>query len=206
MKCLEIIPLLLTPLLLVSNAMSQLDDWENVRMLSGGTKIKVQLKQGRTFGHCFVTATPDDALVCSIRGGPLGMWSRRMVYPRDNVKAVYLAHNGTLIGAGVGAAAGAALGAAKPGCCRGANALMGAGLMAMPGMVVGTMLDPFFHGRVVYRSADAPDAARTTSSVLQERRASQPEVQVPCLRDGVTLQCVTPRAVTVSQTEPVSDR
>ncbi len=195
MKCSEIIPLLLTPLLLVSSAMSQLDDWENVKMLPGGTNIKVQLKQGRTFGHCFVTATPDDALVCSIRGGPFGMWSRRMVYPRDNVKAVYLAHNGTLIGMGVGAAAGAALGAAQPGCCRGANALIGAGLMAMPGMVVGTMLDPFFHGRAVYRSANDPDTAPTTSSILQERSTSQPEVQLPCLRDGVTLQCVTPKAV-----------
>jgi hypothetical protein len=184
-----IITFLLAPLLLASSAMAQRYDWKNVQMLPNRTKIKVQLKQGHTFGHCFVTATSDNALICSTRGGPFGLWSRRLVYPRDNVKAVYLAHDGTLIGAAVGAGTGAVIGAAKPGCCRGANALIGAGLMAMPGMVVGTALDPFFHGRAVYRSSSDHTQNRG-SSPTATGNANLEDVKIRCLRDGVTLQCV----------------
>lgn len=188
MKWTSIILLLLASLL-VSSAAAQLENWENVRKLPTGTKIKIQLKSGRTFGHCFVTAVSDSTLTCSIRGGgPFGMWSRERVYPRDNVKAVFHVHNGPLIGATVGAGAGAILGATKPGCCRGANALIGAGLMAMPGIVIGTMADPFFHGRAIYRSANTPSPKK--SDPTQPRLTDPPQPKIPCLRDGVTLECV----------------
>ena len=49
----KIIPFLLAPLLIASSAMSQTADWEAVQALRSGTKIKVTLKHGPTFGHCF---------------------------------------------------------------------------------------------------------------------------------------------------------
>lgn len=188
MKWTSIIPLQLAPLL-VSIAAAQLDNWNNVQRLPIETKIKVQLKSGRTFGHCFVAAVSDDTLTCDIRAGRrFGTWSRERVYPRDNVKAVFHVHNGPLIGAAVGAGTGAILGATKASCCRGANALIGAGLMAMPGIVIGTMADPFFHGRAIYRSANTPSP--TQSNPTQPDLTDPPQPKIPCLRDGVTLKCV----------------
>ena len=99
----KIIPFLLALLLIASSAMSQTADWEAVQALRSGTKIKVTLKHGPTFGHCFFNGASDDQLVCSSRGGLL---SRRKVYLRDDVKAVYLTHSGPAIGLGVGKARG----------------------------------------------------------------------------------------------------
>src|ERR1019366_5425165 len=99
MRYTRIILLIIAPLLLASTAMSQ-TDWEAVQALPNGTKIKVTLKNRPTFGHCFLDGVSDDQLVCSTGRWPL---SRRNVYMRDDIKAVYLVHNGPAIGLAVGA-------------------------------------------------------------------------------------------------------
>jgi hypothetical protein len=188
----KIIPLLLAPILLASSAMSQTAGWDAVQFLPSGTKIKVTLKRGSTFGHCFLNGVSDDQLDCSSGRGPL---SRRKVYLRDDIKAVYLTHNGPAIGIAVGAGAGAVIGAATPGCCRAAMAFIDAGLLSIPGWFFGSVLDPFFHGRAVYRSPQdpyhAPFQDRNNPSLPNVKNASQPSRNVPsCLRDGKTMQCV----------------
>src|ERR1700730_17399181 len=115
----KIIPLLLAPLLMASTAMSQAGKWEAVQALPSGAEIKVTLKNRPTFGHCFMDGASDDRLVCISGRWPL---SRRKVYLRDDIKAVYLTHNGPAIGLGVGAGAGAAIGASRSSCCHAAHA------------------------------------------------------------------------------------
>jgi hypothetical protein len=188
----KIISFLLAPLLIASSAMSQTDDWGAVQALRNGTKIKVTLKHGPTFGHCFFDGASDDQLFCISGRWPL---SRRKTYLRDDIKAVYLTHNGPAIGLGVGAGAGAIIGASGdpvPGLGRGGTALLDAGLLGGLGAFFGMVLDPFFHGRVVYRSPQDPYKGHTDPSSLPNgQNTSQPPVNVPsCLRDGVTFQCV----------------
>src|SRR5260370_7611285 len=107
MTCTKIIPLLLAPLLIASTAMSQTGDWKAVQAFRSGIEIKVTLKNRATFGHCFMDGASDDQLVCITGRWPL---SRRKVYLRDDIKAVYLTHNGPAIGLGVGSGAGASIG------------------------------------------------------------------------------------------------
>ena len=187
----KIIPFLLAPLLIASSAMSQTDDWEAVQALRSGSKIKVTLKNRPTFGHCFFDGASDDQLVCTSRGGLL---SRRKLYLRDDIKAVYLTHNGPAIGLGVGAGAGAIIGATGdpvPGLGRGGTALLDAGLLGGLGAFFGMVLDPFFHGREVYLSPQDPYKGRDKPSLPNGQNTNQPPANVPsCLRDGVTFQCV----------------
>ena len=187
----RIIPLLLAPFLVASSAMSQTADWEAVQALRSGTKIKVTLKHGPTFGHCFFDGASDDQLFCISGRWPL---SRRKMYLRDDIKAVYLTHNGPAIGLGVGAGAGAIIGASGdpvPGLGRGGTALLDAGLLGGLGAFFGMVLDPFFHGREVYRSPQDPYKDRDKPSVHHGKNTNQPPANVPsCLRDGVTFQCV----------------
>jgi hypothetical protein len=167
----KIIPFLLAPLLIASSAMSQTADWESVQALRNGTKIKVTLKNRPTFGHCFFDGASDDELFCTSRGGLL---SRRKVYLRDDIEAVYLTHNGPTIGLAVGAGAGAVIGAAGnpvPGLGRGGTALLDAGLLGGLGTFFGMVLDPFFHGRVVYRSPDSPNGG-SHSSISRKQNAN----------------------------------
>src|SRR5260370_26190401 len=169
----KIIPFLLGSLLIASSAKSQTDDWATVQGLRSGTKIKVTLKNRPTFGHCFFDGASDDQLFCTSRGGLL---SRRKVYLRDDIEAVYLTHNGPAIGLGVGAAAGAAIGAAGdpvPGLGRGGTALLDAGLLGGLGAFFGMVLDPLFHGRVVYRRPDSPTGG-PHPSISQKQKAEQP--------------------------------
>src|SRR5438105_1082299 len=126
MTYIKIISFLLAPLLIASSAMSQ-SDWGAWQALRNGSKIKVTLKHGPTFGHCFFDGASDDQLFCISGRWPL---SRRKGYLRDDIKAVYLTHNGPAIGLGVGA--GAVIGAAGdpvPGLGRGGTALLDAGLL-----------------------------------------------------------------------------
>src|SRR5260370_30415064 len=107
-----------------SRAKSQADEWATVQGRRSGTKIKVTLKNRPTFGHCFFDGASDDQLFCTSRGGLL---SRRKVYLRDDIEAVYLTHNGPAIGLGVGAAAGAVIGSTGdpvPGLGRGGTTLL----------------------------------------------------------------------------------
>jgi hypothetical protein len=185
----NIIPFLLAPLLIASSAMSQTDDWEAVQALPNGTKIKVTLKNRPTFGHCFFDGASDDQLFCTSRGGLL---SRRKVYLRDDIEAVYWTHNGPAIGLAVGAGTGAVIGAVGdpiPGLGRGGTALLDAGLLGGLGAFFGMVLDPFFHGRVVYRSPDSPNGG-SHSSISKKQNANQPIDNIACLKNGVTLQCV----------------
>ena len=185
----KIISFLLAPFLLASSAISQTGDWKAVQTLRSGTKIKVTLKNRPTFGHCFFDGASDDQLFCTSRGGLL---SRRKLYLRDDIKAVYLTHNGPAIGLGVGAAAGAAIGAAGdpvPGLGRGGTALLDAGLLGALGAFFGMVLDPFFHGREVYRSPDSPNGG-SHPSISKKQNANQPTDNISCLKNGVTLQCV----------------
>jgi len=195
MNCCTIIPRFLVPLLLVCSARSQVADWENVKALRVGTKIKVQLIRGSTFGHCTFDRASDHELACSVRGSILLVpVVRHHVYPRNNVKAVFRAHNGTLIGMGVGAATGAAMGASASNSYRGANAFFGAIALGAVGAVVGTAADPFFHGKAVYRSQNnspsAPQQPKNAAPNPDEPTTAPPERKIPCLRDGTTLQCV----------------
>jgi hypothetical protein len=189
----KIIPFLLAPLLLASSAMSQTDGWKSVQALRSGTKIKVTLKNRPTFGHCFFDGASDDQLVCNSGRWPL---SRRKVYLRDEIEAVYLTHNGPAIGLAVGAGAGAIIGATGdpvPGLGRGGTALLDAGLLGGLGAFFGMVLDPFFHGRAVYRSPQDPYKGHNDPALPNGRNTSQPPANVPsCLRDGVTFQCVAP--------------
>ena len=191
MRYTKIIPFLLVPLLIASSAMSQTNNWQAVQALRSGTKIKVTLKNRPTFGHCSFDGASDDRLVCISGRWPL---SRRMVYLRDDIKAVYLTHNGPAIGLGVGAGAGAIIGAAGdpvPGLGRGGTALLDAGLLGGLGAFFGMVLDPFFHGREVYRSPQDPYKGRDKPSLPNGQNTNQPPANVPsCLRDGVTFQCV----------------
>src|SRR5260370_11000200 len=187
----KIISFVLAPLLIASSAMSQTADWEAVQALRSGTKIKVTLKNRPTFGHCFMDGASDDQLFCTSRGGLL---SRRKVYLRDDIEAVYLTHNGPAIGLGVGAAAGAIIGSTGdpvPGLGRGGTALLDAGLLGGLGAFFGLVLDPFFHGRVVYRSPGSPNGG-SHSSISKKQNASPPTVDISCLKNGVTLPWVEP--------------
>ena len=192
----RIIPFLLAPLLIASSAMSQIDDWQAVQALRSGTKIKVTLKNRPTFGHCFFDGASNDHLFCTSRGGLL---SRRKVYLRDDIRTVYLTRSGPAIGFGVGAGAGAIIGAAGdpvPGLGRGGTALLDAGLLGGLGAFFGMVLDPFFHGREVYRSPQDPYkdpyTGRDNPSVPNAQNPRQPANVPSCLRDGVTFQCVDP--------------
>lgn len=182
---------LLVPVLFLSTALAQIADWESVKALPGGTKIKVQLKHGRVLGHCYFDDATDEELACAVRGT---FYSRRWAYPRSNVKAVFRAHNGMRIGVFVGAGAGALMGAATPGCCRAGRALLGGAALGVLGGGVGTLLDPFFHGKAVYRSQNnlptTPQPQQTAAPNPDEQKEPPPEPKIPCLRDGTTLQCV----------------
>ena len=90
---------------------------------------------------------------------------------------------------------------------RGLLALVDGGILGGLGYFFGMVLDPFFHGKTVYLSSNPPiDGNRAYTPMPKNQNTNQPADNVPCLRDGVTLQCVTPETVTASPAEPVSDR
>jgi hypothetical protein len=106
------------------------------------------------------------------------------------------------IGVGQGALIGAGLGLAKVLFTRGNE-------ISLP---VGTKVEMVLQrpltvqARSLQTLADSEDAASSRPSIPKEQNVYQPADNVPCLRDGVTLQCVTPETVTASPAEPVSDR
>jgi hypothetical protein len=136
--------------LLHSAAWPQTGDWRAVQHLPGGTRLKIKLRHGHTFGHCDFLGATDDALTCDY-GGLL--WDARPQYSRDNIKAVYLVHNARAIGFGIGAGSGAVIGAATthgPLVNRELFAVFDAGILGGLGYAFGVVLDPFFHGKAVY--------------------------------------------------------
>jgi hypothetical protein len=163
MKNLRISTILLLLLALPCVALAQTDDWEVLKQIPQGTKLHVDLKRGRNFGHCRLSQVTDEELVCYTQVAPSVLVPpfppRQNAYRRANVRAVSLPHNGVLIGFGVGAGAGAVLGAARdptPGLGRGGTSVLSALLLGGVGAFVGMVADPFFHGKTIYRSPAHP--------------------------------------------------
>jgi hypothetical protein len=137
-------------LLLASAAWAQSGDWRAVQHLPGGTRIKIKLKHGHTFGHCEFLGATDDTLTCDYGGA---LRDDQMEYSRDNIKAIYLTHNARAIGFGIGAVGGAVIGAAAtPGtpATRELFGVIDAGILGGVGYFFGMIVDPFFHGKAVY--------------------------------------------------------
>jgi hypothetical protein len=144
--------------LLASAARAQKGDWRAVQHLPGGTRLKIKLRHGRSFGHCNFLGATEETLTCDY-GGLL--WDFRPQYSRDNIRAVYLVHNARAIGFGIGAGSGAVIGAATtpgPLANRELFAVIDAGILGGLGYFFGTVLDPFFHGRIVYVDFDSQPA------------------------------------------------
>jgi hypothetical protein len=144
-------------LLLVSNAAQAGNssqpsgDWQVRKSIPAGTKIKITLKHHRTFGHCKLENVTDDWLGCSFTS------SRCRQYRREEIREVRLGHHsartGFFIGAGVGAIAGAANGSAGGAGCV-FDVIVFVPLLGVVGAGVGVVVDPFLHGKTVYRSPD----------------------------------------------------
>jgi hypothetical protein len=158
---------------------AQVTDWEALRQLPAGTKIKIKLKHKPTFGHCVLEEVADGHLDCFY--GPLG--SR--TYAREDIRQVMLGRHSARTGFFVGAGVGAALGAGR-GCCdatgRGLMVLIVAPLVGGIGAGFGALADPMIDGKTVYRSPDPksqPQSDKTqviTSAELPGPKSLNPEV------------------------------
>jgi hypothetical protein len=149
MKHLQIIRLALV-LAVASGAVAQSADWHVLQGIPAGTKIKIILQQGRTFGHCQLEAVSEDSLDCYFTA----LGSRR--YARDEILEVRLGHHSARTGFFVGAAAGAGLGAANGSggsSGRVLGVIIGVPVLGGLGAGLGAIVDPFVHGKTVYRSA-----------------------------------------------------
>jgi len=185
-------PTALSPLftffLATSMAIAQTGDWQTVQHLPSGTRLKIKLQRGRTFGHCAFMGATDDVLDCDYPG----LTYIQGHYRRDNVKAVYLTYNARAIGLGIGAGAGAILGVTTihaPAANRGFLTLIDVGILGGTGYFFGMILDPFLHGRAVYLSPN-PTPNVAPSPMAKPRNPNPPANNLPCLRDGVTRQCI----------------
>ncbi len=149
MKKIYIVPCML--LWLGSMAVAQSRDWEVLHSIPAGATIKVTLKHKPTFGHCNLEEVTDDGLSCYSRT------SGERQFAREDIRAVYVAHNAKLAGLAIGAGIGAINGAVNNpgnGLGRGGNAAFGALLLGGIGMAIGAGAGPFFDGRAIYRSGD----------------------------------------------------
>jgi hypothetical protein len=135
----------------LSSAAAQSADWQVLRGIPAGTKIKVTLKHGRIFGHCKLEDVTEDWLACHFTS--LGY--RR--YSRDAIQEVRLGHHsartGFVLGAGAGAIVGAANGSAG-GAGRVFELIVFVPVLGGVGAGIGAVVDPFLHGKTVYRSPD----------------------------------------------------
>jgi hypothetical protein len=115
-----------------------------------------------------------------------------------------LSHAG-LAGVGYGALIGGGIGLAKVLFTRGDDISLPAGTRVEMVLQHPLTVQPASLSTLaVDRTPDPPkDSDR---SIPKEQNTHQPRDHVPCLRDGVTLRCVTPETVTATQGEPVSDR
>jgi hypothetical protein len=152
---------LLALIVLAGGASAQTTDWQALRQIPWGSKIKVTLKHKRTFGHCQLQEVVDDWLACTYAA--LGY--RR--YAREDVREVALGHHTARTGFAIGALAGAALGAANgtggP-ASRVLYAIIGAPVVGGIGAGVGAIVDPFRHGTSVYRSQNSGAIESTSKS------------------------------------------
>jgi len=150
MKSLQIFRLLLI-LAVASSAVAQAGDWQALQGIPAGTKIKLILKHKRTFGHCQLEAVTNDSLGCYFTA----LGSRQ--YTRDEIREVRLGHHSARTGFFIGAAAGATAGAANGSGGAGGRVFYAIVLTPVLGGIgagIGAVVDPFVHGKTVYRSPD----------------------------------------------------
>jgi hypothetical protein len=136
-------------IMLPSSALSQgrpKNDWLMLQRLTSGDKLRVELKQGKTFEGHLISST-DTTLTTEV-----GKATRDI--NQSDVKKIYLVFEksvgktvlkGTAIGAGTGAVFGAGLGedcSKSSGVClsRGGLAILGAALFAIPGAIIGLIV------------------------------------------------------------------
>jgi hypothetical protein len=151
MKHMQIIRLLLMLAMASGVGAAQSTDWQVLQGIPVGTKIKLILQHKRSFGHCQLEAVSDDSLDCYFTA----LGSRR--YARDEIREVRLGHHSARTGFFIGAAAGAAVGAANgSGGADGRvlGVIVGVPVLGGIGAGVGAIVDPFVHGKTVYRRAD----------------------------------------------------
>jgi hypothetical protein len=174
MKNLSIVPCVL--LCLGSMAIAQSSNWDVVQGIRTGTTIKVTLKHKPTFGHCVLGEVTDDGLACYSRA------SGERQFAREDIRAVYVAHNAKLAGLAIGAGLGALNGAANnpsTGLSRGGNAIFGALLVGGIGMFIGAAASPLFGGKPIYRSGDDPPKKDTHPPSVEPARSEPSNVSQP---------------------------
>jgi hypothetical protein len=126
-------------------AQDQRDAWSRVSLLSGGTKLSVKLKTGKTINGEFRTAS-DTTLSLTAKNAPLEVRREEIATVHEVTKKS--ATKATLIGTGVGAGAGAAAGAITDSAnddgfekldtaATGVLTVAGAGVGALVGFLVG---------------------------------------------------------------------
>ena len=151
MNSLRIVVFLLTATLVASMARAQIqtDKWEALKSIPEGTKIKVTLNHGRTFGHCRLYEVTDDWLGCYYNS----LGDRQ--YTRADVRTVSLGHHTARTGLFVGAGAGLLLGASNTrtdSAGRIFSAIVLTPVLAGIGAGIGAIADPFRSGKTVYRA------------------------------------------------------
>ncbi|MGH9711109.1 MAG: hypothetical protein ACRD37_11240 [Candidatus Acidiferrales bacterium] len=152
--------------LLLPCAQAKRGSWKAVEDLPTGATISVKAWHWNRV-NCYFERATDDQLVCQPlqRRAPfIGPWPYPpprlpsppdYVFERQKVEEVRLEHSeGTneLIGVAIGGGAGAALGAARYDCegCRGTAALIGGGIGALIGRVLGRDFPPV-HRKFIYK-------------------------------------------------------
>jgi hypothetical protein len=122
-------------------AQDQRDAWSRVSLLSGGTKLSVKLKTGKTINGEFRTAS-DTTLSLTAKNAPLEVRREEIATVHEVTKKS--ATKATLIGAGAGAAAGAITDSANDdgfekldSAATGVLTVAGAGVGALVGFLVG---------------------------------------------------------------------
>jgi len=175
MESLRIICSLVVLVAVASSAVAQSGDWHVLTGIPTGTKVKVTLKHQRTFGHCELEEVTDEWLGCYFTA----LGSRQ--YARDDIREVRLGHHSARTGLAVGAGAGAILGAAN-GSAGGAGRVFGV-IVLVPvlggvGAGMGAIVDPFLHGKTVYRSPDSKAGkAAAKPQPLDPRKEPESSVQ-----------------------------
>jgi hypothetical protein len=159
-----------------STLVAQSSDWQALQGVPEGTKIKIKLKHGRTFGHCMLEEIAINHLACYYSA------TGTRVYPRDDIKAVLLGRHSARVGLAVGLGTGFALGAAR-GCCGVDGRILFAGLFAPLlggiGAGVGAVVDPFVDGKVIYISPASDPPQRAGKNQLSARERSGSDESIP---------------------------
>lgn len=176
MRNLRSVATVLLVLAVGSSASAQSADWQRLEGIPAGTKIKLILKHGRTFGHCQLEAVTNDWLGCHFTA----LGSRQ--YARDEIREVRLGHHSARTGFLLGAGAGAILGGAN-----GSGGVSGRvlGLIILTpvlggfGAGIGAIVDPFVPGKTVYRSPDLNGPRATPGPQPSTPRSGPSPVEIP---------------------------